>query len=94
MVASLKGDTYGFGVVLLELATGQKPTNVTIAEEGCKGNLVDWVNQLSGNCVTKVKARWSMYKVYEALNSMAQEVGLSEDHDEFPLLLDNQNDAI
>ncbi|KAI3726066.1 hypothetical protein L1987_65863 [Smallanthus sonchifolius] len=121
MVASLKGDTYGFGVVLLELATGQKPTNVTTAEEGYKGNLVDWVNQLSGsgqiktaidknirgagddekivefmriagNCVTKVKERWSMYKVYEALNSMAQELGLSEDHDEFPLLFDTQKD--
>ncbi|XP_071692656.1 inactive LRR receptor-like serine/threonine-protein kinase BIR2 [Rutidosis leptorrhynchoides] len=45
MVASAKGDTYGFGVVLMELATGQKPNQVT--EEGFKGNLVDWVNQLS-----------------------------------------------
>ncbi|KAI7742427.1 hypothetical protein M8C21_022908 [Ambrosia artemisiifolia] len=49
MVASLKGDTYGFGVVLLELATGQRPTNVNVAEEGYKGNLVDWVNQLSSS---------------------------------------------
>lgn len=47
MVASLKGDVYGFGVVLLELITGQKPLEVTKAEEGYKGNLVDWVNQLS-----------------------------------------------
>lgn len=49
MVASLKGDAYSFGVVLMELATGQKPLEVGGAEEGFKGNLVDWVNQLSGS---------------------------------------------
>ncbi|XP_076914428.1 inactive LRR receptor-like serine/threonine-protein kinase BIR2 [Bidens hawaiensis] len=123
MVASLKGDTYGFGVVLLELATGQKATNVTVAEEGYKGNLVDWVNQLAGsgqiktaidknirgmgddekivefmriagNCVTKAKARWSMYEVYEALNGMTEGLGLSEHYDQFPLLFDTPNDVI
>ncbi|KAF5449764.1 hypothetical protein F2P56_030176 [Juglans regia] len=46
MVASLKGDVFGFGVVLLELVTGQKPLDVTNAGEGYKGNLVDWVGQL------------------------------------------------
>ncbi|XP_041012111.1 probable inactive receptor kinase At1g27190 [Juglans microcarpa x Juglans regia] len=46
MVASLKGDVFGFGVVLLELATGQKPLDVTNAGEGYKGNLVDWIGQL------------------------------------------------
>ncbi|KAK8529496.1 hypothetical protein V6N13_102410 [Hibiscus sabdariffa] len=46
MVASLKGDVYSFGVVLLELVTGQKPVGVSNAEEGFKGNLADWVNQL------------------------------------------------
>lgn len=49
MVASLKGDVYGFGVVLLELATGQKPLEVSNAEEGFKGNLVGWVNHLSSS---------------------------------------------
>ncbi|XWS34901.1 hypothetical protein CRYUN_Cryun21dG0076700 [Craigia yunnanensis] len=46
MVASLKGDVYSFGVVLFELVTGQKPIGINNAEEGFKGNLVDWVNQL------------------------------------------------
>ncbi|KAK9935587.1 hypothetical protein M0R45_022686 [Rubus argutus] len=48
MVASLKGDVYGFGVVLLELVTGQKPLEISSnAVEGFKGSLVDWVSQLS-----------------------------------------------
>ncbi|CAN6550626.1 unnamed protein product [Malus baccata var. baccata] len=47
MVASLKGDVYGFGVVLLELVTGQKPLEISNVVEGFKGNLVDWVNHLS-----------------------------------------------
>ncbi|XWS44252.1 hypothetical protein CRYUN_Cryun15aG0028400 [Craigia yunnanensis] len=46
MVASLKGDVYGFGVVLLELVTRQKPLEVNADEEGFNGNLVDWVNHL------------------------------------------------
>ncbi|XP_050381723.1 probable inactive receptor kinase At1g27190 [Argentina anserina] len=49
MIASLKGDVYGFGIVLLELVTGQKPLEVVTAEEGFKGNIVDWVNRLSNS---------------------------------------------
>ncbi|CAI9763227.1 unnamed protein product [Fraxinus pennsylvanica] len=49
MVASLKGDSYSLGVVLLELATGQKPLGVSTADEGFKGNLVDWVIMLSNS---------------------------------------------
>ncbi|KAE9590397.1 hypothetical protein Lal_00027981 [Lupinus albus] len=43
-VASLKGDVYGFGVLLLELVTGRKPLDVSNDEEEFRGNLVDWVN--------------------------------------------------
>ncbi|CAA6661469.1 unnamed protein product [Spirodela intermedia] len=47
-VPSLKGDVYGFGVILLELVTGQKPLEVVgNAGEIFKGNVVDWVNQFS-----------------------------------------------
>lgn len=47
-VPSVKGDVYGFGVVLLELATGQKAVEVgsDLAGDGFKGSLVDWVTQL------------------------------------------------
>ncbi|KAK9675717.1 hypothetical protein RND81_11G026000 [Saponaria officinalis] len=49
LVASLKGDIYGFGVVLLELVTGQKPLEVNNAGEGFKGSLVHWVTFLSSS---------------------------------------------
>lgn len=49
LVATLKGDVFSFGVVLMELVTGQKPIDVVTGDESFKGNLVDWITQLSNN---------------------------------------------
>ncbi|KAJ0972232.1 hypothetical protein J5N97_020191 [Dioscorea zingiberensis] len=49
LVATPKGDIYSFGVVLLELVTGEKPTQVSNAPENFKGSLVEWIAYLSEN---------------------------------------------
>ncbi|KAK8566031.1 hypothetical protein V6N13_021106 [Hibiscus sabdariffa] len=121
MVASMKSDVYGFGVVLLELVTRQKTLEVNAGEEGFKGDLVNWVNRLSNsgrikdaidkdlcgkghdeeilqflkiacNCVVpQPKNRWSMFKVYQSLQTMAEEKGFSEQFDDFPLIFNDQD---
>uniref|UniRef100_A0A6N2M7A8 Protein kinase domain-containing protein n=1 Tax=Salix viminalis TaxID=40686 RepID=A0A6N2M7A8_SALVM len=47
LVATPKGNVYSFGVVLLELITGEKPTHVANAPETFKGSLAEWIRELS-----------------------------------------------
>ncbi|KAM7506490.1 hypothetical protein LguiA_016943 [Lonicera macranthoides] len=44
MIASLKHDVYSFSVVLMELATWQKPLETGATNEGFKDNLMIWFN--------------------------------------------------
>ncbi|KAI5315350.1 PREDICTED: probably inactive leucine-rich [Prunus dulcis] len=47
LLATPKGDVYSFGTVLLELVTGERATHIAKAPEDFKGNLVEWIMQLS-----------------------------------------------
>lgn len=47
LLATPKGDVYSFGTVLLELVTGERATHIAKAPEEFKGNLVEWIMQLS-----------------------------------------------
>ncbi|KAI5062638.1 hypothetical protein GOP47_0023177 [Adiantum capillus-veneris] len=48
LVATVKVDVFSFGVVLLELVTGQKPNDVC-TDGGFKGNLSEWVSFLASH---------------------------------------------
>ncbi|XP_010415671.1 PREDICTED: probable LRR receptor-like serine/threonine-protein kinase At1g69990 [Camelina sativa] len=61
MVASLSGDVYGFGIVLLEIVTGQKPVSINNGQEGFKESLVDWVGKHLSNGRSKDAIDRSIY---------------------------------
>ncbi|XP_057435843.1 probably inactive leucine-rich repeat receptor-like protein kinase At5g48380 [Lotus japonicus] len=49
LMATPKGDVYSFGTVLLEFVTGERATQVAKAPETFKGNLVEWITQLTSH---------------------------------------------
>ncbi|KAK7295232.1 hypothetical protein RJT34_18137 [Clitoria ternatea] len=68
LVATPKGDIYSFGTVLLELVTGERPTHVAKAPETFKGNLVEWVTQLSRDS-----------KLHDAIDESLLEKGVDQE---------------